>query len=513
MKILVIISWITVISIYLPGDMTQQDLITQYSLQKEKGDPSGIANSASNLGIFYEKSGQYEMAIQRFKEALSYHEQAKDTSGIANMHGQLALLYMKEDKLGMAEFHLENQVKLDSLTGNQKGLGFYFDQMGVLKNKQGFQEEAYSYFIKGLIIRENLDDGYELGESITHIAYLLFELRQYREAIDYAYRLLEIAEESQSLRQKETAYAMLSQSYEAIRWFQAALDNQKNLKTISDSLVNQEVAGLKIQHKSQLELLEHSHRLALAELENLPKEEIIAPNNGPIYVLIASLALLICLLILAYYLRSKNLELVHDLSISKEEKRILLKETQESMEESLQLISGLLVLQDKDKVAGNGFGEGYGRAKTIALIGKSLNQKHGLPRVNVKGYLLKLCLGLYKTYHVKEERVKLILDMGNINLDPITMVPLALIVHELVANSLKYAFPGGQKGEIQLALKEEEGKLQLSIEDDGRGFDASQVRPDSVGYKIIIAMVNQLQGRLEIINKGGAKISMEFQYR
>lgn len=513
MKILVIISWITVISIYLQGDMTQQDLITRYTLQKEKGDPSEIANSASSLGIFYEKSGQNGMAIQRFKEALSYYEQAKDTAGVANMHTQLAMLYMKEDQLGIAEFHLGNQAKLDSLTDNQKGLGFYFDQMGVLKNRQGFEEEAYSYFMKGLQIRENLDDGHELGESITHIAQLLYDLRQYREAIGYTYRLLEIAEESQSLRQKETAYALLSQSYEAIRWFQAALDNQKNLKTISDSLVNQEVAGLKVQHKSQLELLEYTQRLALAEFENLPKEGKIAPNNGPIYVLLASLALLICLLILVYYLRSKNIEQAHDLSISKEEKRILLKETQERMEESLQLISGLLLLNDKDKVSGNGFEEGYGRAKTIALIGKSLGQKDGLTRVNVKGYLLKLCLGLYKTYHVKEDRVKLILDMENINLDPMTMVPLALIVHELVANSLKYAFPGGQKGEIQLGLKEEDGKLQLSIEDDGRGFDASQVRPDSVGYKIVNAMVNQLQGRLEIINKGGAKISMKFQYR
>ncbi|MFD2200083.1 ATP-binding protein [Shivajiella indica] len=512
MKVFVIISWITAIGIFLQGEMTQKDIFNQDSLSKEKVNLLSLANLADSLGLFYEKSGQFGMAKERFQEALVYFEQVNDTLEMAKTHAKLALIYHQEDELGTAEFHLKIQGKLDSLAENKRGIGFFYDQMGVLKSKQGFQEESYPFFIKGLKIRESLNDSIGMGESISHIAQLLFELRQYREAIGYAYRLLEIAKEVKSLKLKETAYSLLSRSYESMRWFQAALDNQKHLKIIADSLARGEYSSLDAHYQSKIELLEQNHRHAMAELENLPRAEISEPNNTPIYALLITLLLLIFLLILIYFLRSRNLEQNEALSISKAEYKMLLKEAHERMEESLQLISGLLLLQDKDKVSGNGFEEGYGRAKTVALLGKSLSQKENLPKVNVKGYLLKLCSGLFKTYHVKEDQVKLILEMGNLNLDATTMVPLALIVHELVTNSLKYAFPGGQKGEIRIVLKENEGKLQLSVEDDGKGFNPSKVRPDSIGYQIIHTMVNQLQGKLEIINQGGAKISMEFQY-
>jgi len=513
MKALVIISWITAIFIFLQENKAEKELENQHAIQEGTGNPTERADSASNFVIIKKNPAQNEVSKERYLKDLSNLEKVYDTMGMAYTHGRLALLFIQEDQLGKAEYHLEQQGKLDSLIQNIGGLGFHFDQMGVVRSKQGFQEEAFDYFIKGLKIRETLDTPYELGESIAHVAQLLFEMKEFRKAIAFAYRLLEVSDESQSLSQKESAYTLLARSYEAIRWFQAALDNQKNLKIISDSIMNQGFAGLMARHKSEIDSLEYHHNLAMVELKNLPVEAPVPPKQDNLYPLLIALSFLIGLLILVYFLRRKNLEQEYAISLSEQENSLLLKESQERMQESLQLISNLLLLQDHDKVAGNGFNEGYGRAKTVALIGKCLDPKEKFTSVHVKGFLLKLCSGLFKTYHVKRDQIKLILEMDNISLDATTMVPLALIVHELVSNSLKYAFPGGQKGEIQIGLKEEDGKLRLRIEDDGRGFDSSQVRPGSIGYKIVHAMVNQLEGRLEIINQEGAKIRMEFQQR
>jgi two-component system, sensor histidine kinase PdtaS len=513
MKALVIISWITAICIFLQENKVEKELVTQNTAQEENANPSERIDTTSNSGIANPKPDQNEMVKMLYQKDLSDFEVDNDTLSMAKTHGRLALLFIQEDQLGKAESHLEMQGKLDSLIQNIRGLGFHFDQMGVVRSKQGFQEEAFDYFMKGLKIRESLDDPYELGESIAHVAQLLFEMKEYRKAIACSYRLLEVSEESLSLSQKETAYSVLARSYEAIRWFQAALDNQKNLKIISDSIMNQGFAAVIAKHESEIDLLEYHHNLEMAELRNLPAEILEPPKQDNLYPLLIALFFLICLLILVYFLRRKNLEQEYLISQSEEENRQLLKESHEKTQESLQLISSLLVLQDHDKVSGNGFNEGYGRAKTVALIGKSLDPTEKLTSVHAKGFLFKLCSGLFKTYQVKRDQVNLILEMDNISLEATTMVPLALIVHELVSNSLKYAFPGGQKGEIQIGLQEDGGRLRLRIEDDGKGFDSSQVRPGSIGFKIVNAMVNQLEGRLEIINQEGAKIRMEFMHR
>jgi two-component sensor histidine kinase len=52
-----------------------------------------------------------------------------------------------------------------------------------------------------------------------------------------------------------------------------------------------------------------------------------------------------------------------------------------------------------------------------------------------------------------------------------TAIPCGLILNELISNALKYAFPGGRKGEIRLELRKlEGGEIRLRVSDDGVGL-------------------------------------------
>ncbi len=51
-----------------------------------------------------------------------------------------------------------------------------------------------------------------------------------------------------------------------------------------------------------------------------------------------------------------------------------------------------------------------------------------------------------------------------------TVVPLGIIVNELVSNSLKHAFPGRDKGKIQIKLfREENGECDIEIRSENEG--------------------------------------------
>jgi two-component sensor histidine kinase len=72
--------------------------------------------------------------------------------------------------------------------------------------------------------------------------------------------------------------------------------------------------------------------------------------------------------------------------------------------------------------------------------------------------------------------------------------PFALLLNELIANSMKYAFDGRASGNIRVMLHVTEGEeSQLTVADDGIGFDG---RSDSAGMgtRLIKAFVNQLHG-------------------
>jgi two-component sensor histidine kinase len=109
-------------------------------------------------------------------------------------------------------------------------------------------------------------------------------------------------------------------------------------------------------------------------------------------------------------------------------------------------------------------------------------------------------------------------------------VPLGLIVNEIVSNSLKYAFPGGDKGVIRIKLyREDMGKCAKSkleskkgyytdtnfiliVADDGVGMPESfnLYNSGTLGIQLVVALVDQLGGKLELARDLGTKFVIRF---
>jgi two-component sensor histidine kinase len=86
-------------------------------------------------------------------------------------------------------------------------------------------------------------------------------------------------------------------------------------------------------------------------------------------------------------------------------------------------------------------------------------------------------------------------------------------VNELVSNSLKYAFPGGASGKIEIISRQtKEGRHTLTVRDDGVGLPAGldPKRSTSLGLKLVNSLVRQIEGRLEMENAGGALFCITF---
>jgi PAS domain S-box-containing protein len=96
---------------------------------------------------------------------------------------------------------------------------------------------------------------------------------------------------------------------------------------------------------------------------------------------------------------------------------------------------------------------------------------------------------------------------------------LALILNELVTNSVKYAFPGRPEGRIQVSLETtppgaEAAVLTLTYRDNGAGWPEEVLagRREGVGLKLIRGTLrSQPQSRLELANEKGARATLSFK--
>ncbi len=94
-----------------------------------------------------------------------------------------------------------------------------------------------------------------------------------------------------------------------------------------------------------------------------------------------------------------------------------------------------------------------------------------------------------------------------------TAIPCGLIINELVSNALKYAFPNG-KGEIYVSLMHNnDNKYLLTIKDNGIGLpeDIDFKNTQSLGFRLINNLTNQLEGKIELDVKNGTKFNVLFE--
>ena len=80
-------------------------------------------------------------------------------------------------------------------------------------------------------------------------------------------------------------------------------------------------------------------------------------------------------------------------------------------------------------------------------------------------------------------------------------IPCGIIVNELVTNALKYAFPGGRNGKVEVELRSiPPGMIRLAIRDNGVGLpqDMEFHKADSLGLTLVRMLTDQVQGELTL---------------
>lgn len=201
---------------------------------------------------------------------------------------------------------------------------------------------------------------------------------------------------------------------------------------------------------------------------------------------------------------------------SLKEKEVLLKEIHHRVKNNMQIISSMLGLQSTfvdNKEFNNMLKDSQNRIKSMALIHEKLYQSDNLAYVDMIEYVNCLMHNLLQSYLINTERITIVQDIDNFRFNIDMSIPLGLLINEIVSNSFKHAFPDGRNGEIFISIKKlQNNNYEMIIKDNGIGITDNKeiLNSKTLGINLIMALVDQINGSIEIKNDTGFEYSIKF---
>jgi two-component sensor histidine kinase len=437
---------------------------------EEKGDSLLVKKCFINLGGVYSSLNDFEKAEAYMLQSLEIPlEKEMDFTTYAN----LGHLYVKQERLDKAISILEKATE-ESPDNSGADLNLYFllHAKTIAKDSSNMKtaleraqktaaNEEYGIRDRSLLLRTIAD-------------YLAFT-GNYKEALSYRDQYIEVFEE---IKEKQRDQVVLD--------LEAKYETEKK--------------------DAQLQLL------SLEAEKNEQQLRFFA------FLWIAAVIIAGLIGFFLYKNREKNKILIFQkrkLEENVEEINLLLREIHHRVKNNLQVITSMLNIQQysiSDKKAQEVIQESKNRIYSIGLIHECFYQNQNLGEINTREYIQNLTDQLLASYQINTEKIKLETSVQDFQLDMDILVPLGMIINELVSNTFKHAFEDHEQGKLSINLEKQQDKVKLEVSDTGSGLKDTSVleNSDSFGFKMIQAFVKKLNGSLNLLNKEGATIQIEF---
>ncbi len=502
-------SYATKIELLMVGGYTKESAELASALAKKYHDSGDLYDEAriyQMMSGISSSLGNYELTMIYDSTAIALARQSEYVDILASVlcsaSDNLTFLGYPEKGLRLAEEALKitEEYELDLEMGNilsaradaNTALGNYTEALKdyeILKAMEGDQKYAWWMISRGILLQR-------IGRHDEARNILLEAARLVKETSNNPVELKRIY---QALR----TTGLNQSQYDSVAWYGKLMEAEQDSLQAAENI------------KNLLEL-EKKYKTEEKEAEILLQKEQLARQKIILYVTIFGLLLAlvtgITFFFLSRQLKKRNLEKEQLLT----DKEVLIGEIHHRVKNNLQVVSSLLQIQRRGLESGDDKGheallESQSRVSAMGLIHNKLYQGTEVTSVHMPEYLKDLGETLLDAYRL-EEQVEIFYDVADLRLDVDKAIPLGLIINELVTNSLKYAFPEGREGTIEIALHREEGRLRLEVSDDGVGSGAAKKRADGTSYgtNLIGLLTRKLKGSLRMLEGSGYGVEIVF---
>jgi two-component sensor histidine kinase len=477
----------------------------------------GILINYGNIGIIYDYQGDFEKALGYYDKALRISEKLKDSIHVSIQLCNKAIVYCNQSKFNEALICFNQAFKIDSLLNDKSGMARNTVNIGNVYNSLKMHDEALVKMKQALSLAEELKDNNMILTNLLNIAWINADLKKNAVAEEYFMKASALSKQVDDQNLKSEVEISLSEFYTEIGRDNLALEHYKKHIVLRDSVYNSENTKKSMASEMNYEFdkkqaavkFEHDKVVYKLESENKLHKQLRL-------FFIVSIILVLVLLFFAKRAYDNKKKIAEFMASESNRKEVLLQEVHHRINNNLQIISSLLTLQansaDDEKLTAY-LTQSQNRIQSLSVLHELLFDTNSPLEINMRDYINKVLDFHRQVSDSMAGKITIEESIDPINFPTKLAVPLALIVNELVTNSLKYAFINKSEGviNVNLSKNKSDDNWHLIISDNGKGLpDDSKKRKDSLGLKLVTIMTKQIGGNLIAKNDNGAFFSVIF---
>ncbi len=483
--------------------------------------PYDLGLAHYNQGAYYSQGDFMELSKKHFKLANNYSKEGKNTraEGLALM--ALGHIYMLEKKLDSAEIYLQEGLNLCNTAKNLQICYEINAKLGQLYDEKGIHDKATIFLLKArdLAISRKVDE--DLGNSLANLGNHELKRKNYQKSIAY------FKEYDAFLQKNKGNIPVQVSAYKSWSDAEAKAGNliESNRLLIKytdtkDSILSEENRTILAEAESKFETEKKDKELAEQQLVLADQQLVIQESKSKsrtMNIVIVALLLGSILLWFSFRQRQKRMQqqlvaiereqevrTLESLMEGEEKERLrIAKELHDGVNGDLAAIKFKLtsLLETNNKVIN----------EAVTMIDNSSEQvraiSHNLVPPSLRDFNLLEAVATYcenmNAIHDPEITFQ---HLGNaIVLDKKQEANLFRIVQELVTNAIKHA----AAKEITVQLSNLENTLQLTVEDNGKGYDPKTVKSDGIGMQNVASRVAYLNADMDFVsNKDGTSYTI-----
>lgn len=206
------------------------------ALRRELNDRPGIAQTLNNIGGVYSDRGQYSEALDVLQQALAIRRELADGAGTSETLNLIGFVYRRQQQYSEAlELHEEALQQAQS-AGDRRFVGESLHNLAAVYTNQGQLDRALDFYERAMAIREEVGDGRDIGRTLNNMGGVYFNLGNYDRALEIYEEALAIrreigdrAGEARLLNNIAFLYRQQGEDSQALKFFEEAISTLENI--------------------------------------------------------------------------------------------------------------------------------------------------------------------------------------------------------------------------------------------------------------------------------------------
>jgi signal transduction histidine kinase len=529
-------------------------------IRKEAKDKAGVGGVLNNIAMSEQQKGNYTAAVTNYIEALTIFEDLKDEARAAQANNNIGSVYTE-----LKNYKLANEYTMKGLEGWKKLnnpsriCGSYVNLGNNFHGMKNYPEAIKNYEI-ALTLAKPTGNKYALARIYHNLGAMYNELKQYDKAIEYVnleiplktelgdkegiasahhslgkvylttgkkelalrefQKMLELAKEIQSKDNMRWAYLGLKETYWALGNLEEALKYGELHDVIKDSIYTEssakQIAEMQTKFETEKKEKENSELKRKTEVQRLEIENEAQKRKIQLVLGISILLLAGAAVVFYYNRRKMKQEALHAAELAIEEKKrfkaIIDAEEAERSRISQELHDGLGQLLSTARLNVAGLEDSVDEEdrpwldKSLKIIDEACVEVRHISHNMMPSALIRLGLVpaiqelVNNVNAAKKIKVDLVHNI-NTSIEKSIAINIYRIVQETLNNMIKHA----QADHIKIELTKNKGRLEISMQDDGVGFDVEKIKESKgMGWKNIYSRVSMANGNI-VVNSESKK--------